>query len=417
MAEKKKLLPLYLTNFLGVFDDNLLKSLISFISIYWVAQGQESLVIMMATAFMVLPFILLSPYAGFISKTLIKQKVVVILKTAEIFIMLMAVVGFWLESIYIVLSAMFLMGLQSTFFSPAKFALVRDIGGEEKSSIGTGTIEMTTFIGVLIGTFVAGLLSDIQSHRIVWIAAMFLLITLSGLTAALNIKAIEPKPLTVRIKPLNFLFFIRRKYNWANKTVPGLNLVVLGLSLFWMIASLIQMNLLIHCPLTLGFTNTQTGIIMALVAVSIGLGSYLSGVVAKNRVETGLIPLGGVGFVISLTAIYIFNPGGVWFAVMIMIAAFTGGFMKTPLNAWMQVKVKGRKLADAIAYNNMINFIFILLSALIFGLAENLYNSLFVFLITVVLALFMIVVLSVNLKGINESMRRVLKIKNYEDKS
>ncbi len=409
---KNKLFPLYLTNFLGVFDDNLLKSLISFISIYWVAQGYESLVIMMATAFMVVPFILLSPYAGFISKTLLKQKVVVLLKSCEIFIMLIAIVGFWLESIVIVLSAMFLMGLQSTFFSPAKFALVRDIGGEAKSSIGTGTIEMTTFIGVLIGTFIAGILSDIGTNRIIWIGGMFLLVTISGLISALKIKAIEPKPLTVRIKPLNFINFIRRKYNWSKKSVPGLNLVVLGLSLFWMIASLIQMNLLIHCPLTLGFSNTQTGIIMALVAVSIGAGSYFSGLIAGNKVEVGLIPLGGAGFLISIFAIFFLNPQGVWFAISIMLAAFTGGLMKTPLNAWMQVKVKGRKLADGIAYNNMINFIFILLSALIFGMAETLYSSLFVFLIVGIIALFMVVLLTLKIKGMSQSIKSILKVFN-----
>ncbi|MDD3875547.1 MAG: MFS transporter [Bacteroidales bacterium] len=410
MIKGNKLLPLYLTNFLGVFDDNLLKSLISFISIYWVAQGKESLVIMMATGFLVIPFILFSPYSGFISKTLLKQRVVIWLKVAEIFIMAIAIFGFWVENIFITLFAMFLMGLQSTFFSPAKFALVRDIGGEEKSSIGTGTVEMTTFFGVLIGTFVAGLLSDSGPNRLIWIGLMFLFVTVSGLVSALKIKAVEPKPLTIRIKPLNFINFIIRKYKWSDNNVPGLNLIVLGLSLFWMIASMIQMNLLIHCPITLGFSNTETGIIMALVAVSIGIGSYLSGLVAGDKIAVGLIPIGGTGFVLGIFAIFLFNPDGLVFISLIMFTALMAGFFKTPLNAWMQVKVKGRKLGDAVAYNNMINFIFILFSALIFGLAENLMNSLFVFFVIGLLSLFMILLLSFKVEGVKKSIINIFKL-------
>lgn len=404
--KKHSLLPLYFTNFLGVFDDNLLKSLISFISIYWVAEGNESLIIMMATGFMVLPFILFSPYSGFLSKTLQKQRMVVWLKVAEIFIMMIAITGFWFENIFVVLTAMFLMGLQSTFFSPSKFALVRDIGGEEKSSVGTGTVEMTTFFGVLLGTFAAGILSDLEIYRLLFIGLCFLFITLAGLWAALRIKAEEPPPLSIRIKPLNFISFIIRKYRWAKVSAPGLNMVVLGLSLFWMVASLIQMNLLIHCPITLGFTNTETGIIMALVAVSIGLGSYVSGLVSGKRVELGLVPVGGLAFIATIIIIYVLNPGGYIFVLLIMLAAFTAGFFKTPLNAWMQVHVKGRKLGDAIAYNNMINFIFILFSALMFRSVESMWGTLSVFLAVSVLSLVMILVLSLGLNGVGESLTR-----------
>jgi len=270
---------------------------------------------------------------------------------------------------------------------------------------------MTTFFGVLLGTFAAGILSDIKENRILWIGASFLILTLSGVVSAINIKAQEPKPLSIHIKPLNFINFIIRKYRWSQRNVQGLNRIVLGLSLFWLVASMIQMNLLIHCPITLGFSNTETGIIMALVAVSIGLGSYVSGVVAKDRVEMGLIPIGGVLFILCIGLIFLINPNGIFFIVLIMLAAFTAGFFKTPLNAWMQVAVKGRKLADAVAYNNLINFIFILLSALIFGITENLLNSRFVFLVVGFISVLMIALLSFRVAGINESIKRILNFK------
>jgi MFS family permease len=407
MKRTSNLLPLYLTNFLGVLDDNLLKSLISLVAVYWLADGNESIVIMLAAAFMVLPFILFSPYAGFLSKTLNKRSTVILLKTAEIAIMSLACLGFWLENIYVVMGAMFLMGLQSTFFSPMKFALIRDIGGVEKSSVGTGAIEMTTFFGVLAGTFIAGVLSDLHSERFIWMSASFFIVTLLGLINALLIRAEEEKPLTIKIKPLNFVAYIRRKFLWSRAVAPGLNDVVTGLSMFWLVASLIQLNLFLHCPLTLGMSGTETGITLALVAVAIGSGSYISGAAAGKNVETGFIPIGGLGFIASLLMIYFFNPNGIFFQILIMIAAFTGGFLKTPLNAWMQVHVKGRKLGDAIAYNNLINFVFILISAVIFGLTETYFGTRAVFLIVAVLSVVMTVHLVLTLKDMKESLRRI----------
>jgi len=410
MNKPPKLLPLYLTNFLGVLDDNLLKSLISLIAIYWLAEGYESIVIMLASGLMVMPFILFSPYAGFLSKTLNKKKSVVWLKTVEILIMVLASFGFYLENIYVVMVAMFLMGLQSTFFSPMKFALVRDIGGVEKSSVGTGAIEMTTFFGVLMGTFLAGVLTDIEQYRFLWITGSFAFITLSGLINAYRIRAVEPKPLTITIKPLNFLAYLRRKIKWARNTVPGLNDIVIGLSMFWLIGSLIQLTLFIHCPITMGMSGTETGITLALVAVAIGLGSYLSGVIAKDHVETGFIPIGGFGFIAVMFAIYIFNPQGIAFTVLIMLAAFLAGFFKTPLNAWMQVHVKGRKLGDAVAYNNLVNFIFILISAGLFGLFETTFGTRTVFLLVAVLSFLMILHLMLTVKGMRESVKRLTGI-------
>ncbi len=387
--------------------DNLLKSLICFVSVRWFAEGQEAIIIMLASGLMVLPFIILSPLAGYFSKKVNKQKIVVWLKIAEIVIMSLAVIGFYYENIYIVLTAMLLMGTQSTLFSPLKFALVRDIGGIEKSSIGTGTVEMTTFFGVLIGTFIAGILSDLAKYFVLFTALVFILNSLIGLIFSFKIKAIEGKALTVQILPLNFVKFIIRKYKWANKTSPGLNTVVMGLSMFWLVASLIQLNIFRHCNDYLNLSGTQTGIILAIVAIAIGAGSFLSGYFAKETVKASFIPLGGIGFIISIFSIYIFKPQAIGFTILIFVSAFTAGFFKTPLNAWMQVKVKGRQLGDAIAYNNLINFIFILLSAGIFGFVETNYGSNMVFLIVGFLSIIMISYLCFRMFELKELFRNV----------
>ncbi|OFY21629.1 MAG: hypothetical protein A2W98_03090 [Bacteroidetes bacterium GWF2_33_38] len=404
--------PLFSSNFLGVLNDNLLKNLICFISIYWFPTEYHSTIISLATGFMVLPYILFSPFSGFLSKTFYKQKIVFYAKFAEIPIMTMAFTGFWIENIYVVMTAMFFMGFQSAMYSPAKFGLITDIGGEESISFGTGFIEALTFLGVLIGTFLAGIVSDVKEHRLIVIAIAFAIVSFSGFISSTFIKATESKPLKKGKLPLNSINFILRNHKWSKLNVPGLNNAVFGLSAFWLIGSLIQLNMLVHCPQTLKMTNTQTGIVMALVAISIGFGTWLSGVISRKNVELGLIPIGGVGLAFFDTVIFIFNPNGTIFTILIMLAAFSAGIMKTPINAWMQKNVKGRKIGDAIAYNNLINFVFILISAGIFGIVENIFGTRVVFAVIALFAWYLVYFLSNNLDGVRESFKRVMRLKD-----
>ena len=158
-----------------------------------------------------------------------------------------------------------------------------------------------------------------------------------------------------------------RAYKKAKK-IPSLNMTVAGLAMFWLIASLIQLTLTLHCPRILNMTNTQTGLIMAGIAVSIAAGCWLSGWLSGDSVKRSLVTIGGAGLSMGMTLLYVFQPAGVWFAVLNFLSAFFAGLFKIPLNANIQTVVKGRLLGDMIAYNNLVLFIFIFLSAGIFSL-------------------------------------------------
>lgn len=372
--------PLFSTHFAGAFNDNLLKNLICFIGVLWVAKGNESTVIMIASALLVVPYIFLSPLAGRISKTMSKRKVMVIAKIAEIPIMFIAVAGFLYQSIELVLIAMMIMGIQSALFSPSKYGLIRDIGGNDGISFGTGTMEMLTFSSILIGTFVAGLVSDVKNHQLWFVIILLIGVAITGYMLSLLIKAEESATESGKDDTINPIKFVNDSYNWAKK-INGLNMVIFSLGMFWFIASFIQMNLLIYCPQILHLSNTQTSLIMASMAVGIGLGCFAAGAIARKRVETGLIPIGGIGLSISLLCIFLFNPSTIGFTILLVLASFFGGFFKVPLNAWIQDKVEGRKLGDMLAYDNLIEFIFILFSAGLFGLLEKMVGTKFIFLI------------------------------------
>ena len=164
----RSFLPLYVTNFFGTLNDNFLKTLAGFTVIDWIADERLKSIAMGVTAgALVLPYILCSPLADRLTAVWSKRRIVQIAKWAELPIMAVAIAGFLFKSPWLVVGAVLLMGLQSSLYSPAKYALIRDIGGAGRISTGMGGMEGTC--GALCGAVMAlGLLnkSDTPSKMI-----------------------------------------------------------------------------------------------------------------------------------------------------------------------------------------------------------------------------------------------------------
>ena len=393
--KKTSWFPLFSMNFLTVFNDNLLKWLVCFISIKWITTVSESTIIAIASAMLVLPFIFLSPLAGKFSVKYEKKKVMIIGKIAEIPIMLLAVCGFIFHSIYMVMAAVLLLGIQSSLFSPSKYGLIRDVGGDEGISFGTGTMEMLTFLGVLLGTFLASFISEHYSLYI--IITLLLMVAVAGLVSTLSIKANESEPNKVYNESVNPITFMRESYRKA-QSIPGLNYVILGLSFFWLVGALLQMALKVYCPTILHLSDIETGIIMVVAAVGIGLGCFLTGIISKNTVKIALVPIGAIGMIVFFFLIYVVNPGAIVFGVFVFLTAFFSGMFKVPLNAWIQSNVKGRMLGDILAYENICEFGFILISSLIFYVCDPRT----IFIVLFALTLFIAVILFRKIPGMNK---------------
>ncbi len=399
-----KWFPLFSTNFAGVLNDNLLKTLIGFVCVAWLGNDSKATLVPAANALLVLPYIFLSPWSGKLAKEHPKAQIIQWAKMAEIPIMVIAITGFFTSNVYVVLVSMFLMGVQSCIYSPSKYGIIRDIGGKEGISFGTGAMEMITFIAVLLGTFFGGFISDLDNYfddpkkETIVLSAVLMFLAFVGWFTSLKIHPIETDPEDDSEDTLNPFLFPFRWFKWC-KQVVGLNYTVLGLSMFWLIGSMIQMNLYIYCEKVLQLSNTATGSIMAMVAVGIGVGCYVAGVVSNHKVKTSLVPIGGVGMSLTMLAILLVKPDATVFTVLIIVFAFFAGFFKIPLNAFIQDRVKGRELGPVIAYNNQMVFVAILISSGIFSLVIKLFNAQTVFLTVLLLTLLSTVIIYLKLPG------------------
>jgi len=393
---------LFIANFLGVFNDNFLKHLAVFTGVTWIAKEHHSLVISLASAMLVIPYLLFSPYAGRLSRRYSKVLVTRWAKFAEIPIMTIAGIGFLLQSLPIVIISIFLMGLQSALYSPSKYGLIRDIGGLDGISFGTGILEMLTFLGVLFATVLASTISD--NFNIRTVGFIFFIVSLGGYISSLFLKANEP-PVDLAKDSINPLRFLIDSFRYA-QTIKGLNPVVFAASFFWLIVALIQLNLIVYGPKILHLTNTQTGYIMAIAGLGVAIGCYLSGVLSNHKVEMRFVVIGGIGLLSSVLLISLFSPRVYIFTFLVFIAALFSGLYKIPLGAWMQEHVPGRMLGEIIAYANLMDFIFILISSALFGILDVNVGPTGVFIAISILTFTMLLFVLLKLPGIKLPWKR-----------
>lgn len=360
---------LFSTQFWGVLNDNLLKTLVAYVGVTWVAEEHKGTVIGVAGIMLVVSFLFSSQFAGKLASEYKKLKVLRWLKFAEIPIMVLAVAGFYFESIVVVMTSVFFMGLQSALYSPSKYGLIRDVDGIEKVSFGNGTMELFQFIGILLGTLLAGIIADIDGFQKEYISIVLIVVAVLGWlsTKGLRIKESEPQPYDTSINPFKFFDEIKK---YAS-SISGLNTVIVGLAGFWLVGGMIQMTLIEYMEFQYQFTSTNTSIVIGLMAIGIGLGCFTAGLLSKNHIELGIVPIGGIGMTLCLIVICLFDLRARYFSAIIMMAAFFSGWFKIPLNAWVQERVKGRRLGDVLAYNNMVVFGFILIGTIIYMLVSK----------------------------------------------
>ena len=356
-------IPLYVTNFFGTLNDNFLKTLAGFTVIGWIAdEGLKSIAMGVTAGALVLPYILCSPLADRLTAVWAKRRIVRLAKWAELPIMAVAIAGFMLKSPWLVIGSVLLMGLQSSLYSPAKYALIRDIGGEGRISTGMGGMEGVSFLGVLAGTVAGAVVADYagaEARHPEWKFILLIAFASLGLLASYTIKAKEER--NRALHAINPIRYIRRAYRMAGR-YDGLNAVIFTLSTFWWGAAMLQMGLLVYGKAESGLNldATRTGMLLCGAAVGIVAGQVIAGFVDRRRFLLGATLLTG-WIAAGLLLVLFFAPlPPAAFGIVLGLLAFDLGFFKLPLDAEIQKVVKGPRLNTMLAYFNQVSFLFML---------------------------------------------------------
>ena len=194
LLKTKRFLPLFITQFLGAFNDNMYKNAMVILITYVAAEKtgmNATLMVTAAAGIFILPFFVFSAIAGQWADKLEKSGLIRKIKIVEIVIMLIGATGFYLESVSILMATLFLMGTQSAFFGPLKYSILPDHLKEEELIGGNALIETATFLAILIGTLVGGLLV-LTDGGLVIVSVLVITLALLGFVSSLFIPKTEP---------------------------------------------------------------------------------------------------------------------------------------------------------------------------------------------------------------------------------
>ena len=367
-------LKLFLTNLFTLLNDNYLKNIIYFVGVTWTLPEflSDSLLLTLISAMLVIPYLLFTPLSGRLAVIFSKQKVYMYCKLCEFPIILLACIALITHSIFFCVFSVFLMGVQSCLSSPSKYGIIKDIEGEEKIAYGNGMMEMMSFVGILLGTILGTMLSELVS---IWIiCALMLLFTTISFITVYRLKIVEipsEKPIFNTINPIRYMI---ESFRFAQK-YKGINDAVLGSSIFWMIAGMLQLNLVIHCRQTLELSNIGTGLCMSSAAVGIALGCVFAGKILRSDNAFRMINIGLLAMNIFLLLIIIFNPNVYIFSLLMFGVTFFGGIFEVPCLAIVQRAPIGRIVGDMMAYLNFANFVLVLIGTAIFYAVSAFFNE------------------------------------------
>jgi 1-acyl-sn-glycerol-3-phosphate acyltransferase len=381
LLRSRRFLPLFVTQFLGAFNDNVIKNaivvLLAFQSAQWTTMAPELLANVAAGIF-ILPFFLFSATAGQLADKYDKARIARLVKLLEIVIVLVAGVALSMHSMPLILSALFLLGVHSTLFGPVKFAILPQHLKADELVGGNALVEAGTFVAILVGTLLGGLLAG--QGETTWITVAGLVIAVLGYIASRGIpSAPAPEPeLVINPNPITETW---RNIGFA-RTNPVVFRSIMGISWFWLFGALFLTQIPLYVKNVIGGSETAVTLILATFTLGIGVGSMLCEKLSGHRVEIGLVPLGSIGLTVfaidlafaspaaplgvGLTALALLAEPGIW-RVLVDLAGLGifGGLFIVPLYALVQSRADPRYGARIIAANNIVNSFFMVVGSLV----------------------------------------------------
>ena len=310
LLRERRFLPFFLTQFLGAFNDNVFKNalmiLFAFKAASWISLD-KNLVQNLGQVVFILPFLLFSATCGQLADKYDKAKLTRFVKLFEIAIMLVAGLGFFLKSPVLLFVALFMMGAHSTLFGPVKYAILPQHLKQEELVGGNGLVEMGTFLAILLGEILGGVLIGFETHGMLLVTIVTLALAVAGYLTSRAIPA-SPAPspdLTINWNPITESI---RNFHFTrqNRTVF---LSILGISWFWFYGATFLTQFPNFSREILGGSEHVVTLLLAIFSVGVGLGSLLCERLSGHKVEIGLVPFGSIGMTVFGLDLYFASRG------------------------------------------------------------------------------------------------------------
>ena len=383
LLKESRFLPLFGTQFLGAFNDNVFKNalviLIAFQGAH-LSSIDPKLMVNACAGIFILPYFLFSATSGQVADKFEKSRLIRLVKVLEVAIMLIGGLGFFSNHLGLLLTALFMMGCHSTLFGPLKYSILPQHLHEDEMIGGNALIESGTFLAILLGTILGGTLIGLGDVGPRYAAIACLSIALAGYLFSRKIPNAQPPEPDMSIN-WNIWSETLRSLRFAKEN-RSVFLSILGISWFWFYGALFLSQFPAFARENLGGGEAVVTLLLAVFSVGIGFGSLLCEKLSSKHIEPGIVPLGSIGLtlfavdlwwcspnlatVTDLTLVqFLDQPGSIHVLIDLVLIGLFGGFYCVPLYALMQTRSAASHRSRVIAANNIVNALFMVAASLL----------------------------------------------------
>lgn len=390
--------PLFVTQFLGACHDNLFKAALTAVLLFSTAGGlveadeSTKILVTMATAVFILPFVFFSALAGQLADKYPKEVVIKHIKAVEIGIAVLGSVALLSGSLPLSFLTLFMLGLQSAFFGPSKYAILPQHLEEDELIGGNALLGIGTFLAILVGTIVGMTIVNVTAG--LWILSGLIIISaIAGYFIALKIPEAPSIDKDMKIN-YNVITETLTMLEALFKSRYSIVLCALGIAWFWFMGSVFLGQMPNFARINLGANEHVSALFMVLFSVGIGVGGLLNNRLLRGRVEATYVPLAAIGVTVFSVDLFFagasfskhFPPSdqlmglsaflgsfAAWRIIFdLLLIAMCAGIYVVPLNAILQNECEDNSRARTMAGLSILNSCFIvvasLLASFLFGL-------------------------------------------------
>jgi MFS family permease len=365
----------FTTQFLGAFNDNLFKTALSLLIAFHASQQAESassMLVNLAAILFILPFFILSPRAGSLADRLDKVTLIRRIKLLEILIMCLGGVGFYLANSWFLLTVLFLMGAQSTFFGPLKYSYLPAVLDREQLVSANALIQASTFIAIILGMILAGVLFSYADEHLLIVSGSTVLFALLGYISSRLMKDGEFVEIPSSEKE-GFISLL--KLSRGNILVWQ---AILGISWFWMVGAtyITQLPNFVRYYM---YANEQVFLLcLGLFAIGIGIGAIICSLIKPTPLGRYSVAIGLIGLIVSGLMVSQYSSQSVellrglgelgqgadaWLIISLLLLGVSGGLYIVPLYTVLQIQSQDSQRSRMVAMNNIMNALYMVVSA------------------------------------------------------
>ena len=351
---------LFLSQTLGIFADNFAKSAIAVLLLF--GAGAGSVAADVATALFILPYAFFAPLAGRVADRFAKHRVARIVKAMEIPVTAFAGIAIWSGDASLMLAAMFLAGMQATFFSPVKYGIMPELVSGEELVAANGYVESASFLAILAGTILGGLVGGLGA--VPFAALVLLAVSGAGAVLAFHI------PKTEQLDRSVSLSFVpgagTRELLGSLRGWRRAHAAAVALSWFWMAGAVLLAEIPAYARDVVHVEAHGGTILLATLAFGIGAGSVGYSFIARRRWAGAAIPFGFLGMAIAIAVTALVPAGSAapyLGAAWLFLASFCGGLLSVPLYVALQEGGPADARARAVSGNNLLNAIYMVIGS------------------------------------------------------